>query len=208
MKLRRIKIGEMRLGRLATALCLRLPVKIHNRFASSPNVNGHVVLQTLGAGDPLSRPFHRPQSRRVYAHERKTALDRLSTGNYCASSSTVAARSRRSGCSQVAAFQLYPAGATTQGWHAVLQRCLTELALEKRMSNEIQLKLDKDPSPALDPDRSTGGETYITINWAGNDKAGTPKPLTKSSARIQRTCWPKENRTSCSLVAGEPALES
>jgi hypothetical protein len=92
--------------------------------------------------------------------------------------------------SQVAAVRkLYPDAATDEGWHAVLQRFgLTELALEKRMSNEIQLmKLVEDRlRPSIQIDQQAVETYYHDELVPEMNKAGGPaKPLTEVSARIK-----------------------
>ncbi|MFY9661024.1 MAG: SurA N-terminal domain-containing protein [Terriglobales bacterium] len=193
MKLRRIKIG--RDCALGTLLCVALSAcafggQIVDRVVA--NVNGHVVLQSDLEQEIAFEAFSIGRNPDVFtADERKTALDRLIDRELLreqvrpsqpAPADQVA--------SQVAAVRkLYPAGATDAGWHAVLQRFgLTELALEKRMSNEIQLmKLVEDRlRPSIQIDQQAVETYYHDELVPEMNKAGGPaKPLTEVSARIK-----------------------
>jgi hypothetical protein len=156
------------------------------------NVNGHVVLQSDWEQEVAFEALmdgRTPDS--FTTAERKAALDRLidqellreqvRPGDSLASTDISA---------RVAAVRkLLPEAATDDGWHATLQRYgLTQKALEKRLSDEIQLmKLVEDrlrPSIQIDQqavERYYHDELLPQIKKTGDNA----KPLVEVYAKIR-----------------------
>jgi len=203
--------------------CLRLRGQIVDRVVA--NVNGHVVLQSDLEQEIAFEAFSIGRNPDVFtADERKTALDRLIDRELLREQvrpsqplPPIRLRPGRRGS------QALSDAATDEGWHAVLQRFgLTELALEKRMSNEIQLmKLVEDRlRPSIQIDQQAVETYYHDELVPEMNKAGGPaKPLTEVSARIKDLLaekkmnellsgWLASLRSGIRFALPIPALES
>jgi len=156
------------------------------------NVNGHVVLQSDWEEEIAFEALmdgRQPDS--FTAAERNAALDRLIDQELLreqvrpgqpAPSSEVASR-----VAEVR--KLQPDSSTDAGWHAALQRYgLTQSALEKRLSDEIQLmKLVEDRlRPSIQIDQKAVESYYHDQLLPELKKAGaTARPLTEVYAKIR-----------------------
>ena len=156
------------------------------------NVNGHVVLQSDWEEEIAFEAFEDGRSPDSFTSaERKAALDRLIDQELLreqvrpsqpASAEQVAARVR-----EVRKLQLDCS--TEEGWRAALQRYgLTQSALEKRLSDEIQLmRLVEDRlRPSIQVDQQAVESYYHEQLLPELKKAGgTAKPLTEVYGRIK-----------------------
>jgi sulfur carrier protein ThiS len=164
MKLRRIKLGTIKLGKhcaVAMAVSMALATsslggQIVDRVVT--NVNGHVVLQSDWEQEVAFEAFSNGRDPDSFTSaERNAALDRLIDRELLREQ---VRPSQPAPAEQVAARvaevrKLHPDCTTDDGWHATLQRYgLTQSSLEKRLSDEIQLmKLVEDrlrPSIQID----------------------------------------------------------
>ena len=198
MKLRRIKLGMIKLGEhcaVAMALSMALATsslggQIVDRVVT--NVNGHVVLQSDWEQELAFEAFSNARDPDSFTSaERNAALDRLIDQELLREQ---VRPSQPAPAEQVAARvaevrKLHPECATDDGWHATLQRYgLTQSSLEKRLSDQIQLmKLVEDrlrPSIQID---QRAVETYYNdqllpdMKRAGNRAT----PLTEVFGRIK-----------------------
>jgi sulfur carrier protein ThiS len=164
MKLRRIKLGMIQLGKhcaLAMALSLALAIsseagQIVDRVVTS--VNGHVVLQSDWEQEVAFEAFSNARDPDSFTSaERNAALDRLIDRELLREQLRP---SQPAPAEQVAARvaevrKLYPECATDEAWRAKLQSYgLAQGSLEKRLGDEIQImKLVEDrlrPSIQID----------------------------------------------------------
>jgi hypothetical protein len=198
MKLRRIKLGMIKLGEhcaVAMALSMALATsslggQIVDRVVS--NVNGHVVLQSDWEQELAFEAFSNARDPDSFTSaERNAALDRLIDRELLREQ---VRPSQPAPAEQVAARvaevrKLHPECATDDGWHAKLQRYgLTESSLEKRLGDEIQLmKLVEDrlrPSIQID---QRAVETYYRDQLLPDMKRAGSRatPLTEVFGRIK-----------------------
>jgi peptidyl-prolyl cis-trans isomerase SurA len=209
MKLRRIKLetwwsgsprASIKLGRhCALALCMTMCMELTAYAVAGQvvdrviaNVNGHVVLQSDWEREVVFEAFSNGRDPDSFTSaERKAALDRLIDQELLREQ---VRPSQPAPAEQVAARvaevrKLNPDCATDESWGAKLQRYgLTQSALEKRLSDEIQLmKLVEDRlRPAIQIDQRAV-ETYYNDQLLPNlKKAGDrAKPLTEVFGRIK-----------------------
>jgi hypothetical protein len=160
------------------------------------NVNGHVVLQSDWEEEIAFEAFSQGRDPDSFTtEERKAALDRLVDQELLREQ---VRPSQPAPTDQVAAqlaevrgeFQkVYPNAATEEGWHATLQRYgLTQSALEKRLSDQIQLmKLVQDRlRPSIQIDQRAVEKYYQEQLLPEMKKAGSrAKPLTEVFGRIR-----------------------
>jgi peptidyl-prolyl cis-trans isomerase SurA len=198
MKLRRIKLGMIKLGEhcaVAMALSMALATsslggQIVDRVVA--NVNGHVVLQSDWEQELAFEAFSNARDPDSFTSaERNAALDRLIDRELLREQ---VRPSQPAPAEQVAARvaevrKLHPECATDDGWHATLQRYgLTQSSLEKRLSDEIQLmKLVEDrlrPSIQID---QRAVETYYRDQLLPDMKRAGSRatPLTEVFGRIK-----------------------
>jgi len=156
------------------------------------SVNGHVVLQSDWEQEiAFEALLNGRQPDSFTAAERNAALDRLIDQELLreqvrpgqpAPSSEIAAR-----VAEVR--KLQPDCSTETGWHATLQRYgLTQSALEKRLSDEVQLmKLVEDRlRPSIQIDQKAVESYYHDQLLPEITKAGgSAKPLTEMYGRIK-----------------------
>ena len=156
------------------------------------NVNGHVLLQSDWEEEVAFEALMSGRATDSYtAPENKAALDRLIDRELLreqvrpaqtASPSDVAGR-----IAEVR--KLQPEWATEEGWHAALERYgLTQAAIEKRLSNEIQLmKLVEDRlRPSIQIDQKAV-ENYYQNQLLPEVKktGGNAKPLPEMYGKIR-----------------------
>jgi hypothetical protein len=198
MKLRRIKLGMIKLGEhcaVAMALSMALATsslggQIVDRVVT--NVNGHVVLQSDWEQELAFEAFSNARDPDSFTSaERNAALDRLIDRELLREQ---VRPSQPAPAEQVAARvaevrKLHPECATDDGWHATLQRYgLTQSSLEKRLGDEIQLmKLVEDrlrPSIQID---QRAVETYYRDQLLPDMKRAGSRatPLTEVFGRIK-----------------------
>jgi len=198
MKLRRIKLGMIKLGEhcaVAMALSMALATsslggQIVDRVVT--NVNGHVVLQSDWEQELAFEAFSNARDPDSFTSaERNAALDRLIDQELLREQ---VRPSQPAPAEQVAARvaevrKLHPDCATDEGWHAKLQRYgLTQSSLEKRLGDEIQLmKLVEDrlrPSIQID---QRAVETYYRDQLLPDMKRAGSRatPLTEVFGRIK-----------------------
>jgi SurA N-terminal domain len=198
MKLRRIKLGMIKLGEhcaVAMALSMALATsslggQIVDRVVT--NVNGHVVLQSDWEQELAFEAFSNARDPDSFTSaERNAALNRLIDRELLREQ---VRPSQPAPAEQVAARvaevrKLHPECATDDGWHATLQRYgLTESSLEKRLGDEIQLmKLVEDrlrPSIQID---QRAVETYYRDQLLPDMKRAGSRatPLTEVFGRIK-----------------------
>jgi len=198
MKLGRIKLGTIELGKhcaLALALSMALAIssaggQIVDRVVA--NVNGHVVLQSDWEQEIAFEAFSNARDPDSFTSpERNAALDRLIDRELLreqlrpsqpAPAEKVVAR-----VAEVR--KLHPDCATDESWHAKLQRYgLAQSALEKRLSDEIQLmKLVEDRlRPSIQIDQHAV-ETYYNDQLLPDMKRAGSRatPLTEVFGRIK-----------------------
>jgi len=195
---RTIRQSSIKLARhcaLAIALNMLLAVsalagQIVDRVVT--NVNGHVVLQSDWEQEVDFETFANGRDPDSFTSaERKTALDHLIDQELLreqvrpsqpAPPNEVAAR-----VAEVR--KLYPDSSTDDRWHAILQRYgLTQSALEKRLSDQIQLmKLVEDRlRPAIQIDQRAVESYYHDQLVPEMKKAGSSaKPLPEVFGRIK-----------------------
>jgi peptidyl-prolyl cis-trans isomerase SurA len=198
MKLRRIKLGMIKLGEhcaVAMALSMALATsslggQIVDRVVA--NVNGHVVLQSDWEQELAFEAFSNARDPDSFTSaERNAALDRLIDRELLREqvrpSQPVPAEQVAARVAEVR--KLHPECATDDGWHATLQRYgLTQSSLEKRLSDEIQLmKLVEDrlrPSIQID---QRAVETYYRDQLLPDMKRAGSRatPLTEVFGRIK-----------------------
>ena len=198
MKLRRIKLGMIKLGEhcaVAMALSMALATsslggQIVDRVVA--NVNGHVVLQSDWEQELAFEAFSNARDPDSFTSaERNAALDRLIDRELLREQ---VRPSQPAPAEQVAARvaevrKLHPECATDDGWHATLQRYgLTESSLEKRLGDEIQLmKLVEDRlRPSIQIDRRAVETYYRDQLLPDMKRAGSrATPLTEVFGRIK-----------------------
>ena len=198
MKLRRIKLGMIKLGEhcaVAMALSMALATsslggQIVDRVVT--NVNGHVVLQSDWEQELAFEAFSNARDPDSFTSaERNAALDRLIDRELLREqvrpSQPVPAEQVAARVAEVR--KLHPECATDDGWHATLQRYgLTQSSLEKRLSDEIQhMKLVEDrlrPSIQID---QRAVETYYNDQLLPDMKRAGSRatPLTEVFGRIK-----------------------
>lgn len=198
MKLRRIKLGMIKLGEhcaVAMALSMALATsslggQIVDRVVA--NVNGHVVLQSDWEQELAFEAFSNARDPDSFTSaERNAALDRLIDRELLREqvrpSQPVPAEQVAARVAEVR--KLHPECATDDGWHATLQRYgLTQSSLEKRLGDEIQLmKLVEDrlrPSIQID---QRAVETYYRDQLLPDMKRAGSRatPLTEVFGRIK-----------------------
>lgn len=156
------------------------------------SVNGHVILQSDWEQEVCFEAFSAGRDPDSFTDpERHAALDRLIDQELLREQ---VRPSQPAPPEQVASRvaevrKLYPQGVTDQGWHATLQRYgLTESALEKRLSDEIQLmKLVEDRlRPAIQIDPHAVENYYHDQLLPSMKQAGSrATPLTEVFGRIK-----------------------
>jgi hypothetical protein len=198
MKLRRIKLGMIKLGKhcaVAMALSMALATsslggQIVDRVVT--NVNGHVVLQSDWELEVAFEAFSNARDPDSFTTaERNAALDRLIDQELLreqvrpsqpAPAEQVAAR-----VAEVRKF--YPDCVTDDGWHAKLQRYgLTQRSLEKRLGDQGQLmKLVEDRlRPSIQIDQRAVETYYHDQLLPDMKRAGSrATPLTEVFGRIK-----------------------
>lgn len=198
MKLRRIKLGMIKLGEhcaVAMALSMALATsslggQIVDRVVA--NVNGHVVLQSDWEQELAFEAFSNARDPDSFTSaERNAALDRLIDRELLREqvrpSQPVPAEQVAARVAEVR--KLHPECATDDGWHATLQRYgLTQSSLEKRLSDEIQLmKLVEDRlRPSIQIDRRAVETYYRDQLLPDMKRAGSrATPLTEVFGRIK-----------------------
>jgi|SRR5580658_4276649 hypothetical protein len=198
MKLPRIKLGAIRIGRhCVLVLALTLPLafsaeagQVVDRVVT--NVNGHVLLQSDWEQEIALEALQDSRDPDSFTTaERKAALDRLIDQELLREQ---VRPSQPAPADQVAARvtevrKLQPDCATDEGWHAKLQRYgLTQSALEKRMSDDIQLmKLVEDRlRPSIQIDQHAVETYYHDQLLPEMRKAGSSAtPLTEVFGKIK-----------------------
>jgi peptidyl-prolyl cis-trans isomerase SurA len=198
MKIRRIKLGMIQLGkRWAIAVVFSMVLTISS-FGGQvvdrvvANINGHVVLQSDWEQEVAFEAFANGRDPESFTSaERHAALDRLIDQELLREQ---VRPSQPAPAEQVAARvaevrKLHPDCATDDVWHATLQRYgLTQSALEKRLSDQIQLmKLVEDRlRPAIQIDQRAVETYYHDQLLPEMKKAGnSATPLTEVFGRIK-----------------------
>jgi peptidyl-prolyl cis-trans isomerase SurA len=198
MKIRRIKLGMIQLGtRWAIAVVFSMVLTISS-FGGQvvdrvvANVNGHVVLQSDWEQEVAFEAFANGRDPESFTSaERHAALDRLIDQELLREQ---VRPSQPAPAEQVAARvaevrKLHPDCATDDVWHATLQRYgLTQSALEKRLSDQIQLmKLVEDRlRPSIQIDQRAVETYYHDQLLPEMKKAGnSATPLTEVFGRIK-----------------------
>ena len=177
------------------------------------NVNGHVVLQSDWEQEVAFEALSDGRDPDSFTRrERKAALDRLIDQELLREQ---VRPSQPAPAEQVAARvaevrKLHPDCATEEGWHAALQRYgLTQKALEKRLSDQIQLmKLVEDRlRPSIQIDQQAVEAYYHDQLLPEMKKAGEQRQT------ADRSLWPNQgfagrekNERTADRVAGESAL--
>jgi DNA-binding transcriptional ArsR family regulator len=156
------------------------------------NVNGHVVLQSDWEEEVAFEAFENGRDPGSFANdERNEALNRLIDQELLREQ---VRPSQPAPADQVAARlaevrKLQPDGSTDEGWRAALRRCgLTQSALEKRLSDQIQLmRLVEDRlRPSIQIDQKAVETYYRDRLLPELKKAGNAaKPLTEVYGRIK-----------------------
>ena len=177
------------------------------------NVNGHVLLQSDWEEEVALEALMSGRAADSYtAPENKAALDRLIDRELLreqvrpaqtASPSDVAGR-----IAEVR--KLQPEWATEEGWHAALERYgLTQAAIEKRLSNEIQLMklVERSPS-AFDSDRSKSSRKLLSepASPGGKEDGGECQALAGNVREDSDVTRGKENERTALRMAGQFTL--
>ena len=198
MKLPRIKLEAIKIGRycaLPIALTLALALsavggQVVDRVVT--NVNGHPLLQSDWEQEVAFEALQNGRDPDSFTSaERNAALDRLVDQELLREQ---VRPSQPAPADQVAARvaevrKLQPDGVTDEGWHARLQRYgLTQNALEKHLSDEIQLlKLVEDRlRPSIQIDQHAVETYYHDQLLPEMKKAGSrATPLTEVFGQIK-----------------------
>jgi SurA N-terminal domain len=188
-----IKVAKLFAAALVVTITLAISAvagSIVDRVVTS--INGHVILQSDWEQEVGFEAFSEGREPDSFTSaERNAALDRLIDQELLREQ---VRPSQPAPDDQVAARlaevrKLYPSGATDQGWEATLQRYgLTQKALQKRLSDEIQLmKLVEDRlRPSIQIDQKAVESYYQNQLLPQLKQAGSrTAPLTEVFGRIK-----------------------